>query len=54
MNHGSIKNNYLKMCVYLVLAKLAFKLKMNDFLATPLFTETITQGDHIIFEWGKV
>ena len=38
----------------LILAKFTFLVKMHDFLATPLFTETIPQGVLIIIEGGKV
>ena len=38
----------------LISAKLTFLVKMHDFLATPLFTETIPQGVLIIIEGGKV
>ena len=38
----------------LIYAKLTFLVKMHDFLATPLFTETIPQGVLIIIERGKV
>ena len=38
----------------LICAKFAFLVKMHDFLATPLFSETIPQGVLIIIEGGKV
>ena len=37
----------------LIQAKLAFLVKRYDFLATPLFTETIPEGVLIIIEGGK-
>ena len=37
----------------LLIAKLTFLVKMHDFLATPLFTETIPQGVLIIIEGGQ-
>ena len=36
------------------ISKIDILVKMHDFLATPLFTETIPQGVLIIIEGGKV
>ena len=38
----------------LIYAKLTFLVKMHDFLATPLFTETIPRGVLIIIKRGTV